>query len=178
MESKYSYEMIEHIKEAPMKCFIAGIEHSSPHWHNEFEVLFLLKGTLAVTSDNKKYTMKTGDMILFNSNSIHSIHCLEQDNYALVLQINPAIYQSDYGKTAYFRFHLNSAETEQSHIKDYTQLQSLLAQIGMEVFLKKDGFQYYIKSLLYQLVGYLFRLRATSLLIKQNRRRAITILIN
>ncbi|MEC0092682.1 AraC family transcriptional regulator [Paenibacillus macquariensis] len=157
MEGKYKFEMIEHIKEAPMQCFIAGIEHSSPHWHNEFEVLFLLKGSLEVTSESKKHTMKTGDIILFNSNTIHSINCLDKDNFALVLQINPDIYQSDYGKTAHFHFHLNTSETEQPQTTDYKQLQSILAQIGMELFLKNDGFQYYMKSLLYQLVGYLFR---------------------
>jgi AraC-like DNA-binding protein len=152
----YVFEYVEHIKEFPVRCFVAAIEHSCHHWHTDVEIIFLLKGELSLTVDNNDYRLVAGDVVLLNSKSIHSIECLNGDNFVLVLQFLPDIYEVEYSKRS-FRFHLNTAASENHQPKDLSFLQSILAQIGVEVYRKMDGSQFYIKSLLYQLIGYLFR---------------------
>ena len=149
------FERIEYIKEMPIKCFIAGVEHTSYHWHPELEVIFLIKGTLNVIDDGTEYNMNAGDIILINSKSIHSTYS-DTVNLALILQFSPKVFQTDYSDSTFY-FNLNSTAEESRRPKDLNKLQAILATLGREVFKKSDGFQYYINSCFYQLIGYLFR---------------------
>lgn len=45
-----------------------------PHWHYYMEILFMLKGTALVESDEKTYLLKTGDMAALPPKSIHAIY--------------------------------------------------------------------------------------------------------
>lgn len=155
--SGYTYEMVEHIKEAPMKCFIAGVDQSCPHWHEDIELVFLLGGSLTAVYEGETITMKPGDIVLFNSGFIHSDYSPEKDSIALIIQIQPALLQAEYGKSMRFVFHLNTADVNQAPIKELGELRRILASLGLELFMKNDGFQFYIRSRLYELIGFLFR---------------------
>jgi xylan 1,4-beta-xylosidase len=152
----YIFEYVEHIKEFPIRCFIAAIEHSCHHWHTDVEILFILDGTLSLTTSNQTYRLAVGDVVLLNSRSVHSIDCLDGNNLVFVLQFLPDIYESEYRKSS-FQFNLNTAASEDQQPENLSYLQYILARIGVEIYLNMDGFQFYIKSLLYQLIGYLFR---------------------
>jgi len=152
----YIFEYVEHIKEFPMRCFIAAIEHSCHHWHSDVEILFMLDGTLSLSMDHQTYRLKAGDVVLINGKSVHAIDCLDGNNLVFVLQFLPAIYESEYRKTS-FRFDLNTAASGLQQPENMDSLRHILACIGAEIYTSRDGFQFYIKSLLYQLVGYLFR---------------------
>jgi AraC-type DNA-binding domain-containing proteins len=155
MDGGYVFEQIEYVKDVPLKCFIAGIDYSSSHWHPDIEIVFLLKGKLRLLVDGEDFIMEEGDIILINSKSVHSVKS-ETDNLAMVLQFLPNIFQPDYKENSFY-FHINSKADEKRQPKDLKQLQRILAQIGKEVFTKADGFQYYINSYFYQLVGHIFR---------------------
>ena len=155
MDNDNEFERIEYIKEMPIKCFIAGVEHTSYHWHPEIEVIFLIEGELNIIDDGVEYSMKEGDIILINSKSIHSSYS-EADNLALILQFPPKVFQTEYSDTTFY-FNLNSTADVSCQPKDLKKLQAILASLGREVFKKSDGFQYYINSCFYQLIGYLFR---------------------
>jgi AraC-like DNA-binding protein len=152
----YIFEYVEHIKEFPIRCFIAAVEHSCHHWHTDVEILFILDGALSLSMNNQTYQLGAGDVVLINSRSVHAIDCLDGNNLVFVLQFLPNIYESEYRKTS-FQFDLNTAASDLQHPENIGHLQSILARIGVEIYLNKDGFQFYIKSLLYQLIGYLFR---------------------
>ncbi len=155
MNGGYVFEQIEYVKGVPLKCFIAGIDYSSSHWHPDIEIVFLLKGKLCLLVDGEDFVMGPGDIILINSKSVHSFKS-ETDNLAMVLQFLPDIFNPDYKENSFY-FHINSTADEKRQPKDLKQLQQILAQIGKEVFTKADGFQYYINSHFYRLIGYIFR---------------------
>lgn len=149
------YERIEYIKEMPIKCFIAEMECITYHWHPEVEIIFLIQGLLSVVDDGTKYDMREGDIILLNSKGIHSIYS-DTDNLAIVLQFHPRIFQEYYHDTTFY-FNLNSVAEKNLQPKDLKKLQSILASLGREIFQKADGYQFYINSYVFQLLGYLFR---------------------
>jgi xylan 1,4-beta-xylosidase len=152
----YTFEYVEHIKNIPIKCFIAAVDHSCHHWHTDIEILFVLDGTLNLTMNNQSYWLKAGEIVLINSKTVHAIDFSDGNNLVFVLQFLPSIYESEYRKTS-FHFNLNTAAAEIQTPENISELQYILACIGVEIYLNNDGFQFYIKSLLYQLVGYLFR---------------------
>jgi AraC-like DNA-binding protein len=155
-KNAYVFEYVEHIKEFPVRCFIAAIEHSCHHWHADVEILFILAGTISLTTNNWTYRLAAGDVVLLNSRAVHSIDCLGGNNLVFVLQFLPDIYENEYRRSS-FRFNLNTAASPEHNPESLHHLKTILARIGVEIYLNRDGFQFYIKSLLYQLIGFLFR---------------------
>lgn len=45
-----------------------------PHWHEEFEVNYIRKGTAAFEYRNKTYVAQEGDIFIFRPNQIHAIN--------------------------------------------------------------------------------------------------------
>ena len=60
------------------------------HWHNEWEILRVLAGTLKISLDDEQYTMKTGDILLMRGGVLHGgepencvYECLVFDLYGI-----------------------------------------------------------------------------------------------
>lgn len=152
----YIFETIEHGKKYPAKAFVTSIEHSSFHWHYEYELILVLKGNLSINASPKPVVLEAGDIILLNSKAIHELQRTQEDNLCLFIQMNQCLFRDfkDVNKT-YF-FYLNSRVDELRPKVDYQSFVSLVAKIGLE-FQKVDIVGYYrMKSLLYMLVADLF----------------------
>ena len=61
----------------PIECFIfdasTGIFPVRPHWHYFAEFIFMLRGSAEMSSDDRTYTVREGDLIIFHPSSVHSI---------------------------------------------------------------------------------------------------------
>lgn len=64
----------------------------SQHWHRSLEIFAVFKGNLSFYINDKPYPLHSGEMILINSNEIHSISSPEP-NTTLVLQIPYSLFQ-------------------------------------------------------------------------------------
>lgn len=157
MESRYLYEFISHEKVMPIKCFIVGIDRFSHHWHKDLEFIFLLKGSIRLYSDGNEHLLRKGDVVLLNSHAMHSFDMTEEDNIVLILQFEPEVYQSIYETGKAFLFQCNSAASDGMQEEGFRLLRTSLAEIAMEIYCRKDGYQFFIKSSLFRLMGDLFR---------------------
>lgn len=154
MNEFFIFEDIEYTEKIPVKYFIAAIDESWAHWHKEIEILFVLSGTLQITVEDTKFDLEANEVILINSNQIHSIR--GKDDLTLVLQFVPELIYRIYGNQQIYQFHLNTADPRME--KETTdKLRSILAKIGIEYSRRRDGYKFYLWSHLYELVGYLFR---------------------
>jgi AraC-like DNA-binding protein len=146
-------EYIEDLKEAPLKCLIHSIDHSSYHWHYEYEVLFILTGAVQITFEGGSRRLEKGDMILFNSREIHSNMHAEGENLCLALQWSPALFLEVYD--AVFSFSLNTRSSSPPKPETISRLQRILAEMGLLLYKKPDGYQFAVKSCLYQFIALL-----------------------
>ena len=152
----YIFEAIEHGKKYPAKVFVTSIEHSSFHWHYEYELILVLKGTLSVNASPKPAVLQAGDIILFNSKAIHELQRTQEDNLCLFIQMNQCLFSDfkDMNKT--YHFYLNSKTDDLQPKNGYRSFVQLAANIGIE-FQRSDIVGYYrMKSLLYGLIADLF----------------------
>lgn len=152
----YIFEAIEHGKKYPAKVFVTSIEHSSFHWHYEYELILVLKGTLSVNASPKPAVLQAGDIILFNSKAIHELQRTQEDNLCLFIQMNQCLFSDikDMNKT--YHFYLNSKTDDLQPKNGYRSFIQLAANIGIE-FQRSDIVGYYrMKSLLYELIADLF----------------------
>ena len=58
--------------------------YSPFHWHNHIEVLYVLEGKIDLRVENRKYLLTDGDMIIINSEIIHSSKLCGHARYILL----------------------------------------------------------------------------------------------
>jgi AraC-type DNA-binding domain-containing proteins len=61
-----------------------------PHWHNEFELIYILRGYGTFKIDNITYTAEQGSLLVINSQELHSAFCDNMDGcdyYAFVFNM-------------------------------------------------------------------------------------------
>lgn len=152
------YEKIDHCKPLPFECFITSLEKSYYHWHEDYEVIFLLKGNFSVWMDGNEYNMNAGDFILVNSKEVHSIQKCKKGNIALFIQFEPDILLKMLDlKNRRFYFYLNSFNGKWRQGRDCNYFRKLFANVGLAVFEKKNGYEFYASSYFYHFLGDLFR---------------------
>jgi AraC-like DNA-binding protein/mannose-6-phosphate isomerase-like protein (cupin superfamily) len=102
------YEKIDHKQSFPAKIFVARLESSRLHWHYDYELLVVLKGSLQIYSGPAAYTANTGDIVLFNSKVIHGLKGLDTENLCLFIQFPPSLFEHVLSNQQLYYFDLNS----------------------------------------------------------------------
>ncbi|MDR2305404.1 MAG: AraC family transcriptional regulator [Treponema sp.] len=151
---KSELEHVENIKEAPIMFKIVSIENSSPHWHYEYEVFFVLKGSVIINCEAGSFDLGKGDMLLINSQEIHSIIPSETGNLCLFMQWSPALLLDVYESR--FCFNLKTVGEKQIPPEKASLFRNVLVQIGLLLHEKPDGYQFTVKSWFYGFIGLLF----------------------
>ena len=77
-----------------MRVFVNTVEYRSPHFHPEWELLWVQDSPLNITSSQKKYEILPGELILFPPNWPHEFHEMEQPCTFLCLQISSRAFPS------------------------------------------------------------------------------------
>ncbi|MBR5932638.1 MAG: helix-turn-helix transcriptional regulator [Treponema sp.] len=85
----YKHENILHKRQFNLQFSIRfetvdDVNFYSPfHWHNHIEILYLIDGEIDFKVEQRKYTLTDGDMIIVNSEMIHSSKLCGHANYIL-----------------------------------------------------------------------------------------------
>jgi AraC-like DNA-binding protein len=153
MDSELEY--IEHIKEAPLRLLIVSLDSSSAHWHQEYEVVFVLSGDLNFCEEEKSCQLQKGDLLLINPLQVHSFRKRANDNICLILQFSPTVITEVYDRLCSFQ--LNTANDQCLPPESLVSMQRCLADMGLLLHFRPDGYQFGIKSGLYMFVSLMFR---------------------
>ncbi|MBC1889541.1 cupin domain-containing protein [Listeria booriae] len=76
------FELIAHNKVQDIYVFLIEMHYRSTHLHMDIEMVYLLSGSLNITTNNKKIKLRQGDFIVLNSCQLHELH---SKNAALLL---------------------------------------------------------------------------------------------
>ncbi len=144
------YESVTHLPNLPYRVLLVSIGYVGLHWHPEFEILLMLKGAVKVRNSRGVVSLRTGDMMIINSNELHGL-VEESENLMVVLQPDPAL----------FSMHLEGRSTNQYLLPDKDKPpESLLIELRRDMAglakLKwdgKPGNESFALSALYHLIG-------------------------
>ena len=67
------HEIIEFPPNIPLKIFLHKLGAVDNHWHRSIELLMVVDGNVTITIDKTEYNLSSEDIILINSNTIHSL---------------------------------------------------------------------------------------------------------
>ncbi len=100
------YESISNPTDFPVNAFVAAIESSTLHWHNEYEMIGVLKGSIEIRVQSEVFTLGEQDVLLINSSRIHALKALGgQTCICMIVQMNTSLFGTEDEK---IEFYLNS----------------------------------------------------------------------
>ncbi|MFA9398237.1 MAG: AraC family transcriptional regulator [Clostridiaceae bacterium] len=155
MES-YTFEPIQELKDEKAKIFVAYIGKSKFHWHYEYELILVLKGSVNLKYRPNSVLLERGDIVMLNSKSVHELEKTNEENLCLFVQISETMFKDLNDKNKKYEFYLNSKNEIIPPKKEYNNFIKLLAKLGLECFNSGLVTHFRKKALLFQLVADLF----------------------
>lgn len=155
-----TYMFSSHLEDVYGKTCMIGA-----HYHDYIEILYCTDGTLEAYLNGVKYTFKKGEMIIINSNEIHSIYsCSEEKNRYIVVKVLPELLygnEQSIAEAKYFLLFMSGNFTQQrifpSSKIDATDLPTAFAEIEHEFTTKKYGFELSVKLNIFKIFLYIVR---------------------
>lgn len=140
---EFQHELIIPNEGMPFKLFLfEGSEGNyvrEKHWHTSVELFAVMEGGLHFFLQDQECLMKAGDLIIVNSNEIHSISALEK-NFTVVLQIPPEEFEDYFTAESFIRF----SGTEN---QDDETLGELMGNLYSAYMQKETGYEYRMLAL-------------------------------
>lgn len=107
------YESISNNQTIPVNVFVVSIQGSTFHWHNEYELVGVLKGSIVLKAGSEEINLKCGDIFLINPNVIHSIReCENEPNLCMFVQMSRELFALEEQENIETRFYLDSTNDE------------------------------------------------------------------
>ncbi|MBU3136363.1 helix-turn-helix domain-containing protein [Clostridium gasigenes] len=151
---EYRYENIEHKLNIPIRIFTHYLEQFPYHWHEEMEMLFVLKGTVELFIDKEVNILEEGDIFLINRNEIHYVKSTNplESSQLLVLQFNTEYLNKYYANLSKLQFKLDSRQNNKENEKFYNKIRSILATMMNVVINKEEPYELLISRHLLDII--------------------------
>ena len=85
-------EIIRHRRIKGLSIFFDTVDYRTPHFHPEWELLWIVDEALSVNCDQKTIQAEAGTLLLFSPNQPHEFHKLEKSCTFLCLQVSPELF--------------------------------------------------------------------------------------
>jgi len=145
---EYQHELIIPDEGLPFKLFLfegaAGNYVREKHWHTSIEIFAVQEGALSFYLNDREYPLKKGELMLINSNEIHSIHAPAK-NKTVVLQIPLKQFESYFTAPHFIRFFGSDGKGNQILHKRIGRLYKAYAERGI-------GFEFKARSVYYEIL--------------------------
>lgn len=145
---EFQHELIIPDEGLPFKIFLfeggKGRYVREKHWHTSVEIFAVLEGELFFYLNEEKHPLKSGELIIINSNEVHSIHAPEE-NKTVVLQIPLKQFENYFTAQRYIRFSPSQGETDK-------KLDFLLERLYYTYEQKEAGWEFRMMSAYYEVL--------------------------
>ncbi|MEG0662083.1 MAG: AraC family transcriptional regulator [Anaerovoracaceae bacterium] len=144
-------EKITYKDELPINILVAEIEEYPIHFHDELEVVYILKGKVKLRNGYYSYELKQGDIFILNDREIHSFNRIDdEENLVMMVQLD-LTYFSTYYKNLKNNFFVTDMEVDDDESLDV--LSGILAKIMMEVLQKGYGYEHKVIESTHNLIA-------------------------
>lgn len=160
---EYRHEIITTSKKFPIKYVIHDNAKASilRHWHRAMEISFTIKGSIDLFYiSGKTYRTEERDILVINSNEIHSVSVMEShNNLALTLIFPFDFMKSEFTQVGSIYFTLNEKEKFTPEQKSaYKKLQGLMNKFFNIAIMKANDLNFIqLKAVTYEIFYILIR---------------------
>lgn len=147
-------EYVNYENRLPIKISFISVDKYPMHWHDCFEILYVLKGSLEVTIGVGTYELEEGEMEIINCDETHAFKG-SKGNEVLVFKFDPNFFEKYFNDIRNVFFYTNSSEDGAQEEEKYYELRRYLSILLCEYIQKEEDFQDYIESNMVKLLYYL-----------------------
>ena len=154
---EFQHELIIPNEGLPFKLFLFEGGHGNyereKHWHTSIEIFAVLKGRLTFFLNEVEYPLEAGELIIINSNEIHSIHAPEK-NETVILQIPLKQFEKYFTAQRFIRFTSAArvARDRNSKAPDNRKLAFFIEELYKVYRAKEEGWEYRTMALYYNIL--------------------------
>jgi len=128
-----------------------------PHWHDFFEILCVARGGLYVSMNDTVYEVGSGDIIMINSGVIHSFFDTKPKTAVFGMQFSVTFFDESFIDLRDIIFQNPVIGKNRMLDTLYDHVYRLLREISREYHGKAIGYQFAVKSKLYELMLVILR---------------------
>jgi AraC-like DNA-binding protein len=152
-----------------------GIFSFPHHWHDEIEIVYVIKGKMKIGINNSIYELKERDMIIISSGDVHYFLGFAEYSKRVIIQFNLAIFDnlSSLNDRRIMRSLFDNIKSLGSHWDHKVQkdIEEQLLGLMKEYTCAQSGYKLALKARLYDLAVILMRMIPTEYLIKGNENK-------
>jgi len=163
-----------------LKVFINYLQKTGPmvepHWHDFYEILYIVDGRCAQAINGVSQDMGNGDIVVIEPGDTHATYSLSESGcMIIVIQFFAAALNFDstpVKPSKYLSAFLNGADLKSGYLlvpyPHEQEMKRLTSKINEEFTLADTGYQLVVKGLIFQFLGYLNRSGQSTLTDQQN----------
>ncbi|NLC55165.1 MAG: helix-turn-helix domain-containing protein [Erysipelothrix sp.] len=148
---KYAYKELVWGDGLAVKVTIHSVVEFKMYCHKEIELLLVMKGRLDVGVGDKSYHLDEDDIILINSNQLHTVKNATADNVILRLEISPGFYSGSFIDMQEVSFNSIYYDHRVSKSKEIAQVREIIAKMVFAMENQEEGYRFKVGSYLYLL---------------------------
>ena len=154
---EFQHELIIPNEGLPFKLFLfegaGGNYVREKHWHTSVELFAVLDGRLSFFLNEAEYPLEAGELIIINSNEIHSIHAPEK-NETVVLQIPLKQFEDYFTAQRFIRFRsaARQGRDRTAKIPDNRKLAFFIEELYKVYTARKVGWEFRTMALYYNIL--------------------------
>ena len=154
---EFQHELIIPNEGLPFKIFLfeggQGHYEREKHWHTSIEIFAVLKGRLTFFLNDEEYPLEAGELIIINSNEIHSIYAPEK-NETVVLQIPLKQFEKYFTAQRFIRFTSAArlAKDKNTKAPDNRKLAFFIEELHKVYKAREEGWEYRTMALYYNVL--------------------------
>jgi len=137
MKYNYEHEQIEPEIGLSFKYYLCTVQQNPLHWHKEIELIYCVKGKLQIETLDRKITLRAGDIVLINKNSVHQILGEDNENVNIILQFDLEEVEKYVFDIEKYTFRCDSIMMGS---QNFLRLKELIHDIIVTLAKKNDGY--------------------------------------
>lgn len=126
------------------------------HWHVEFEIVRVLKGTFQLSIDELEYTVEQGSAIFIPAGSVHSGLPRDCTYECIVFDMNMLMNKNDSCCKLIRKIIDHEVEPAFVYPESHNDIHQTVWSLFDAIASKKDGYQLVVLGTLYQVIGTIF----------------------
>jgi AraC-like DNA-binding protein/mannose-6-phosphate isomerase-like protein (cupin superfamily) len=89
-EPALGYEFVDFSRQ-PLNLYATELTYCEPHWHEATELMFVLRGSFEVLTQNRPVSLGKGGMVFVRADDLHTLHARQDGSILLAMQFAPAL---------------------------------------------------------------------------------------
>lgn len=146
------HEIVSRNPDVEVRFYLSVDEGSyvAPHWHESFELVYMIEGSMTVTYENGSHVLREGEFIVVNSRVVHSV--LSTRNKALVLQIPKEVFQKYVPDIESYFFEADMNPESKVEWTKLERVKKIFTDMYVIYDIQPEGYLLKFNSLLYDLL--------------------------